>query len=147
MDRSRSVDPDKLRKVMKTLLNMPDMRAPQAMLLARFSDEEVADLSLRCFIWKSLPGKLVKGLKVHVLGPLLPPPPQPDCGERLCNCAINDNAVHIEEGSCAAGVGACERAFPEMPSPLRPLPLAFVRPQGWPPSLVSTSKAAMKKQV
>jgi hypothetical protein len=50
MDRSRSVDPDKLKKVIKTLLNMPDMKVPQAMLLARFSDKEVANLSLHWFI-------------------------------------------------------------------------------------------------
>ena len=30
MDRSRFVDPDKLKKVIKTLLNMPNMKVPQA---------------------------------------------------------------------------------------------------------------------
>jgi hypothetical protein len=50
IDRLRSVNPDKLKKVIKTLLNMPDMKVPQAMLLARFSNKEVADLSLRRFI-------------------------------------------------------------------------------------------------
>jgi hypothetical protein len=39
LDRSRSVNSDKLKKVIKTLLNMPDMKVPQAMLLARFSNE------------------------------------------------------------------------------------------------------------
>jgi hypothetical protein len=133
MDRSGSVDPDMLKKVIKTLLNMPDMKVPQAILLARFSNEEVADRSLHRFIQQSLPGKTLKGLKAHVSGPLPPPPPQLDCGEQLCNCAINDKAVHIEEGSHAAGVGACERAIPVTLSPLPPLPLAFARLQGWPP--------------
>jgi hypothetical protein len=146
LDRSRSVDPDKLKKVIKTLLNIPDMKVSQAMLLARFSDEEVANLSLRWFIQQSLPGKTLKGLKAHVLGPLPPPLPQPDCGERLCNRSINDKAVRIEEGSHAAGIGACERAILASPSPLLPLPLALARPQGWPPSLVSTSTAAVKKR-
>jgi hypothetical protein len=146
MDRSRSVDPDKLKKVIKTLLNMPDLKVPQAMILARFSNNEVADLSLHRFIQQSLPGKTLKGLKAHKLGPLLPPPPQPDCGERLCNRAIDDKAVRIEEGSHAAGIGACERAILATPSPLPPLPLALARPQGWPPSLVSTSTAAVKKR-
>jgi hypothetical protein len=50
MERSRSVDPNKLKKVIKTLLNLPGMKVPQAMLLARFSNKEVANLSLRCFI-------------------------------------------------------------------------------------------------
>jgi hypothetical protein len=75
MNRLRSVDPDKLKKVIETLLNMPNMKVPQAMLLARFSDEEVANLSLRWFIQQSLPGKTVKGLKAHVSSPLPPPPP------------------------------------------------------------------------
>jgi hypothetical protein len=146
MDRSRSVDPDKLKKVIKTLLNMPDMKVPQAMLLARFSDGEVANLSLHCFIQQSLPGKTLKGLKAHELGPFLPPPLQPDGSEWLCDCAINDDAVRMEEGSHTAGVGACERAIPATLSPLPPLPLALARPQGQPPSLVSTSTAAVKKR-
>jgi hypothetical protein len=144
MDRSRSVDPDKLKEVIKTLLNMPDLKVPQAMLLARFSDKEVANLSLRWFIQQSPPGKTLKGLKVHVSGPHPPPPPQPDHGERLCNRAINGKAVHIKEGSHAAGIGACERGILATPSPLLPLPLALARPQGQPSSLVSTSKAAVK---
>jgi hypothetical protein len=125
MDRSRSVDPGKLKKGFKTLLNMPDMKVPQAMLLARFSDEEVANLSLRCFIWQSLPGKTVKGLTAHVWGPFPPPQLQPDRGERLCNCAINDNVIRIKECFCAA---ECEQAIPATPSPLPPLPLALARP-------------------
>jgi hypothetical protein len=143
MDRSRSVNPDKLKKVIKTLLNMPDMKVPQAMLSARFSDEEVANLSLRRFIQQSLPGKTLKGSKVHVLGPL---PPQPDRGERLCNRAIDDKAIHIKEGSHATGIGACERTILATPSPLPPLPLALARPRGRPPSWVSTSMAAVKNQ-
>ncbi len=145
MDRSRSVNPDKLKKVIKTLLNMPDMKVPQAMLSARFSNKEVANLSLQWFIQQSLPGKTLKGLKAHVSGPLLPPPPQPDCGEQLHNRTINDEAVRIKEGSNAAGIGACERAILATPSPLPPLPLALARPQGRPPSLVSTSMPAVKK--
>ncbi len=146
MDRSRSVYPEKLKKVIKTLLNIPYMRVPQAMLLARFSDKEVADLSLHWFIQQSLPGKTLKGLKAHVSGPLPPPPPQPDCGEWLCNHAINDKAIRIKESSHATGIVACERAILATPSPLLPLPLALARPQGRPPSLVSTSLVAVKKQ-
>jgi hypothetical protein len=107
---------------------MPDLKVPQAMLLARFSDEEVSDLSLRRFIQQSLPGKTLKSLKVHVLGPLPPPPPQPDRGEWLRNRTIDDKAVRIQEGSHAAGIGACEQAILVTPSPLPPLPLALARP-------------------
>jgi hypothetical protein len=122
------------------------MKVPQAMLLARFSDKEVANLSLRWFIQQSLPGKTSKGLKAHVLHPLLPPPLQPDRGEWLCNRAIDDKAVHIKEGSHATGIAACELAILATLSPLLPLPLALARPRGRPPSLVSTSTAAVKKQ-
>jgi hypothetical protein len=116
------------------------------MLLARFSDKEVSNLSLHRFIWQSLPAKTVKGLKAHVSGPPLPPLPQPDCSEQLCNCAFDGTAIRIEEGSHAAGVGACERAIAVTPSPLPPLPLSLARPQGRPSSLVSASTAAVKKQ-
>jgi hypothetical protein len=101
---------------------------------------------LRWFIQQFLPGKTLKGLKVHVLGPLLLPPPQPDHSEQLCSCTINDEAVRIKEGSHAAGIGACERVILATPSLLPPLPVALARPRGWPPSLVSTSTAAVKKQ-
>jgi hypothetical protein len=38
MEKSRSVDPDKLKKVIKTFINLPDLKVPQAMLVAKFSD-------------------------------------------------------------------------------------------------------------
>jgi hypothetical protein len=146
MERSRSVNPDKLEKVINTLTNLPDLKVLQAMLLARLSNEEVADLSLCCFIWHSLPVKTVKGLKAYMSGPLLPPPPQPDRSEWLRNRAIDEAAICIEEGSHAPGIGACERAIAVMSSPLPPLPLALARPRGWPPSLVSALTAAVKKR-
>jgi hypothetical protein len=89
---------------------------------------------------------MVKGLKAHVLVPLPLLPPQPDCSGQLHNCTIDDNAVRIKEGSCAAGIGACEQLIPATPFPLPPLLLALVWPQGRPQSLVSTSTAAVKKQ-
>ncbi len=88
----------------------------------------------------------MKGLKAHVLGPLPLPLPQPYCSERLCNWVIDDNTVCIKEGSCAAGIGACEQVIAVMPSPLPPLPIALARPQGWPPSSVSASTAAVNKR-
>jgi hypothetical protein len=89
--------------------------------------------------------KTVKGLKAHVSGPLLLPPPQNDCSEQLCNCIIDDNTVRIKEGSRVAGIGTCEWGIAVMPSPLPPLPLGLARPQGRPPSLVSASTAVVKK--
>ena len=68
MVRSSSVDPAKVKKVIKFLIKRPDIKVPQAMKLTKFSEEEVADLTLRRFIRQSLPGKTVKGLKEHVAG-------------------------------------------------------------------------------
>jgi hypothetical protein len=143
MVRSRSVDPAKLKKVIKTLINLPDLKVPKAMILAKFSDEEVANFSLCCLIQQSLPGKKVKGLKVHVSGPLPTPPLHPDCTEHLCNHDIDDAAtLRVEEGSCA-GLGSCENLIVMRPSALLPWPLPFETP---PPSLVSESTAAVKKR-
>ncbi len=54
MERSCSDDPAKFKKVIKTLINLPDLKVPQAMILSRFSAKEVADLSLHCIIQQSL---------------------------------------------------------------------------------------------
>ena len=75
MVRPSSVDPDKVQKCIKYLKNRPDMKVPEAMKLANFFVEEVADLSLRQFIQQSLPGKMLMDLKAHTLGSLPPPPP------------------------------------------------------------------------
>ncbi len=119
MDRSRSVDPDKLKKVIKTLLNMPDLKVPQVMLLARFSDEEVANLSLHRFIQQSLPGKTLKGLKAHVLGPLPPPPPQPDCGERLRNRTMMTKPYALRKALMPLALVHVSRQFWQLHLPCR----------------------------
>ncbi len=49
LERSRSVNPAQLTKVIKTPINLPDLNVPQAILLARFSNEKVADLTLHCY--------------------------------------------------------------------------------------------------
>ena len=110
MVRSSSVDPDKVQKCIKYLKNRPDLKVPQAMKLANFSVEEVADLSFRCVIQQSLPGKTLKGLKAHVSGSLLAPPPQPDCAERCLNRNID----------LAASILQCTQVIAVMPSPLLP---------------------------
>ena len=45
MVRSSSVNPAKVKKVIKILIKRPDMKVPQAMKLSNFSDEEVANLA------------------------------------------------------------------------------------------------------
>ena len=110
MVKSSSVDSDKVENCIKYLKNRPDLKVPKAMKLTNFSVKEVANLSLCCFILQSLPGKTLKGLKVHVSGSLLPPPPQPDRAERRLNRDVN----------LAARVLPCVRVIAVTPSPLLP---------------------------
>ena len=100
----------------KYINNWLDLEVPQAMKLINFSIKEVANLSLHCFIKQSLPGKMLKGLKAHVAGPLLLSPPLPDCTKRLHNCTIDDAGAC----SCAANVGACAQVIAVTHSPLLP---------------------------
>jgi hypothetical protein len=87
---------------------------------------------------------MVKGLKVPVSGPLLQPLLQSDCTKWLFNHPIDDAAtLHVEKGSCAAGVCSCEHAIAMTLSPLPPWPLILVMPS---PSLVSELTAAVKKR-
>jgi hypothetical protein len=74
-----SVDPDNVKKCIKCLKNWLDMKVLEAMKLANLSVEEVADLSLHRFIQQSFLGKTLQSLKVHMMGSLLSPSPQPDC--------------------------------------------------------------------
>jgi hypothetical protein len=136
MVRPSSVDPDKVQKCIKYLKNRPDMKVPEAMKLANFFVEEVADLSLRQFIQRSLPGKMLTDLKAHTLGSLPPPPPQPDCAERGLNRAINYEGAVIEPDPRACAIAVT-------PSPLLPRPPPVATPQNGPSSsAVSMTSAA-----
>jgi hypothetical protein len=50
-----TADRAKLKKFLNIMLQAPKLRVPDAMKLANFSDEDIADLSLRCFLQHSLP--------------------------------------------------------------------------------------------
>jgi len=74
-----TVDPAKKKKFLNFLLQSPKLRVPDAMKLANFSDEDIADLALRRFLQRALPGGTVKAMKAHLGDYLLPPkPPPPD---------------------------------------------------------------------
>jgi hypothetical protein len=60
------------RSFLNFILQMPKLRVPDAMKLAMFSDEDIADLGLRRFLQRALPGGTVKAMKAH-LGAFLPP--------------------------------------------------------------------------
>jgi hypothetical protein len=74
-----TVDPAKLKKFLNVMLQAPKLRVPDSMKLANFSDKDIADLSLRRFLQRSLPGGMFKVMKVHLVGLLPPKSPPPDC--------------------------------------------------------------------
>jgi len=120
-------------KCIKCLINWADLKIPHVMKLTNFSVEEAANLSLRCFIQQSLPGKRLEGLKAHALLYL---PPQPARAERLGNRAIDDESACVKPGSRACGIAVT-------PYPLLPRPPPAATPQsGRSSSAASTASAA-----
>jgi hypothetical protein len=78
-----TVDPAKKKKFLNFILQMPKLRVLDAMKLAMFSDEDIADLGLRRFLQRALPGGTVKAMKAH-LGAFLPPKPLPPSRHNQC---------------------------------------------------------------
>jgi hypothetical protein len=72
-----TVDPAKKKKFLNFILQMPKLHVPDAMKLAMFSNKDIADLELRRFLQRALPGGTVKAMKVHLGAFLLPKPPPP----------------------------------------------------------------------
>jgi len=120
MVRPSSVDPDMVNKCVKYLKKYPDLKVPAAMKQTNFSAEEVANLSLRRLIRRSLPGKTMTSLKAHALLSL---PPQPDRAERHLNRAIGDEGAVVEPGSRSCAIA-------HTLSPLLPQPPPLAMPQG-----------------
>ena len=74
MFRSSSADPAKLKKLTNILLRMPLLQLRDAMNLAKYSDEEIADVAFRRFLQRALPGGSLKAFKAQTAGVVLPPP-------------------------------------------------------------------------
>ncbi len=51
---------------------MPETDAADAMRSAKFTNEDIADLQMRHFLQRALPGGSIKGLKAYVAGLLHP---------------------------------------------------------------------------
>ena len=58
--RQFTVNLAKKKKFLNFILQMPKLRVPDAMKLAMFSDEDIADLGLRRFLQRALPGGMVR---------------------------------------------------------------------------------------
>jgi len=72
--RQFTVDLAKKKKFVDIFLLMPETRVADAMRSAKFTKEDIANLAMRCFLQRALPGGLIQGLKAYVAGLLLPQP-------------------------------------------------------------------------
>ena len=63
-----TVDLAKKKKFLDFILQMPKLHVPDAMKLAMFSDEDIADFGLRRFLQRALPGDTVKAMKAQLAG-------------------------------------------------------------------------------
>jgi hypothetical protein len=148
MQRSTSADPAKLKSVVKILIRLPDLKVPEAMRRAKFSSEEVADTSLCRFIQRSLPGKTLKGLKAHVVGPAPSLPPPPDRTKPLQNRASPEVAIRVvATSSCPMnGNGASVREIAVTPSLPLPQPTTAAESIGSLLSAAAASSATNKQR-
>jgi hypothetical protein len=61
-----TVDLAKKKKFLNFILQLAKLRVPDAMKLAMFSDEDIADFGLRRFLQRAVPGSTVNAMKVHL---------------------------------------------------------------------------------
>jgi hypothetical protein len=93
------------------------------MRMAKFLDDDIADLSLRRFLQRALPGGTVNAMKAHLTGLLLPQPPPSDCNNRHKKRLIDN--VTILNNKCTPSVdmtAASDVAPPAIGTTLSPLP-------------------------
>ena len=64
--RQLTVDSAKKREFVNIFLLMPESSVLKAMRQATFTEEDIADLPLRRFLQRALPGGLIKGLKAYI---------------------------------------------------------------------------------
>jgi hypothetical protein len=69
-----TVDPAKKKEFINIFLLMPESSILNAMKQAKFTEEDIADLRMRRYLQRALPGGSIKGLQAYIAG-LLPPPP------------------------------------------------------------------------
>jgi hypothetical protein len=122
-----TVDPAKKKKFLNFILKSPKLRVPDTMKLAMFSDEDIADLGLRHFLQRALPGRTVNAMKAHLAGLLPPQPPPPDCNNWCKKRSVDD--VTILNIECTPSVdttatsGVAPPAIGTTVCPLPPQPM------------------------
>ena len=77
--RQFTVDSAKKKEFINIFLLMPESSVLNAMKKAKLTEEDIANLQMRRFLQRALPGGSIMGLKAYIAG-LLPPPP--DCLQR-----------------------------------------------------------------
>ena len=70
-----TVDPVKKKEFINIFLLMPETRIDDAMRKAEFTKEDIADLPLRRFLQRALPGGSIKGLRDYIAHQRKQPPP------------------------------------------------------------------------
>jgi hypothetical protein len=102
--RQFTVNPAMLKKFPNVMLQAPKLCVLDAMKLANFSDKDITDLSLRCFLQRSLPGGMIKAMKAHLAGLLPPKPPPPDCHNQHQKRSVDNSIVNVKRTPSAHGV-------------------------------------------
>ncbi len=132
MSRSSLVNPGKLKNLIKIFNWVPHLCVPDAMNLANYSNEEIADASFCQADQRALPGRSLKGLRVYVAeeAALLLVPP--DCSEQCLHCAINNNIKcnpSIDHAfnymACAPATRIMPPAFSAQPNPDKVSPVGM----------------------
>jgi hypothetical protein len=101
-----TVDSAKKKKFVDIFLLMPETRVADAMRSAKFTEEDIANLTLRRFLQRALPGGSIQGLKAYVAGLLSPQPRHDRRPTRLVDDAIVNNVeadiVHVGDSNSPA---------------------------------------------
>jgi hypothetical protein len=141
VSRQFTVDPAKKKKFLNFILQMPKLRVPDAMKLAMFSNEDIADLGLMRFLQRALPGGIVKAMKGH-LGAFLPPKPPPPSHHDQCQKRLVDELV------AASSKAATEPVNDLVSTKMDQLVAAATKPatRGRPPAMATPSQLLVKKR-
>ena len=111
-----TVDLAKKKKFVDIFLLMPETRVADAMRSAKFTKEDIANLGMRRFLQRALPGGSIKGLKAYVAGLLLPQPRHNRRPTRLVDDAIVNNVeadiVHSEDSNTPVTVNSVVNVEP-----------------------------------
>ncbi len=106
------------------------MQLLEVMELAKYSNEEIADVAFCRFLQCALPGRSLKVLKVYIAGEVAPLPAPPDCSDQRLNHSINDNIEPtpsvdhaISHEARAPATGILPPAFSNVPNPNKVSPV------------------------